>query len=209
MYLYFIPLRNGKCIAIVRKDVNITFTEILNKYKQDNRFRIYDYPYRIDNIVEIHSTEDVDKAISNYNKIFPYIYYFEPELPLYSSKFDAPGNYIYILLLNNNKYYVGRTGNIRNRLDKHFNGDGSLWTKIHKPKSIINIFQSYDKYDENTMTLKMMDEYGIDNVRGASFCTRELTDGQINFIEDIIYSSDNRCYSCGSNNHFVSECEYK
>ena len=41
--------------------------------------------------------------------------------------------YIYVLLLEENKYYIGKSNNIDNRLESHFNGNGSAWTKKYKP----------------------------------------------------------------------------
>jgi len=37
--------------------------------------------------------------------------------------------FIYILELENKKYYVGKTTNPDFRLEKHFNNSGSQWTK--------------------------------------------------------------------------------
>ena len=37
--------------------------------------------------------------------------------------------YIYTLLLQSNKYYVGKTDNHKFRLNDHFNSNGSAWTQ--------------------------------------------------------------------------------
>ncbi len=37
--------------------------------------------------------------------------------------------YIYILKLENNKYYVGKTTNPEFRVNSHFKNEGSSWTK--------------------------------------------------------------------------------
>jgi predicted GIY-YIG superfamily endonuclease len=40
--------------------------------------------------------------------------------------------YIYALALENNKYYIGKTNNIDNRLNQHqYSHLGSEWTKLH------------------------------------------------------------------------------
>jgi len=41
--------------------------------------------------------------------------------------------FIYILKLEDNKYYIGKTDNPEFRLDAHFNYAGSSWTKKYKP----------------------------------------------------------------------------
>lgn len=45
---------------------------------------------------------------------------------------------IYILKLNDNKYYIGKTNRIViDRYQEHLEGIGSFWTKKYKPLSII------------------------------------------------------------------------
>ena len=46
-------------------------------------------------------------------------------------------NFIYILKLKNNKYYISKTQNVENRYEQHLNGKGSSWTKKYKQISII------------------------------------------------------------------------
>ena len=43
-----------------------------------------------------------------------------------------PPTWIYILACAHGKYYVGRT-TTKDRVQMHFDGHGSAWTKIHKP----------------------------------------------------------------------------
>ena len=52
-----------------------------------------------------------------------------------------------------------------------------------------------------------MSKYGIENVRGGSFCQIELSKENINTIEKMLNSSNNNCYICGNNNHFAAQCE--
>ena len=44
---------------------------------------------------------------------------------------------IYILKLNNDNYYVGKTKNVNKRFQEHLSGNGSSWTQMHKPIEII------------------------------------------------------------------------
>ena len=44
--------------------------------------------------------------------------------------------FIYILELENKKYYIGKTKNPDFRLEQHFNSTGSQWTKKYKPKRL-------------------------------------------------------------------------
>ena len=113
---------------------------------------------------------------------------------------------IYILLLEDNKYYVGKTYNINMRLEQHNTSKGSLWTKKYKPIKILKIISDCDDFDEDKYTLNCMKTYGIENVRGGSFCSIELEINEIKIIEKMIKSATNKCYLCGSSNHFAKEC---
>ncbi len=81
---------------------------------------------------------------------------------------------VYTLLLENNKYYVGFTNrNVNIRFKEHLLGDGSKWTRIHKPLQMINVIPG-DLQIENKVTLQMMRKYGWKNVRGGSWCQVDL-----------------------------------
>lgn len=114
--------------------------------------------------------------------------------------------HIYILELENNKFYIGKTNSPDMRLNDHFNANGSIWTKKYKPLSILRVISDCDDFDEDKYTLMCMKEYGIDNVRGGSFCTLELPDDQVKTINKMIVSSSDKCYACGNSGHFVKDC---
>jgi hypothetical protein len=114
--------------------------------------------------------------------------------------------FIYILLLQSHKYYIGKTTNPTFRINDHFNSNGSEWTKIHTPITIEEIIPDCDPYDEDKYTLKYMETKGIDNVRGGSFSQIKLSDEQTTLIEQMIKGATDKCYSCGASGHFVKEC---
>jgi len=115
--------------------------------------------------------------------------------------------YIYILKLENHKYYIGKTNNPTIRLESHFSSNGSAWTKKYKPLEIIEIIPDCDNYDEDKYTLKMMNKYGILNVRGGSFCQINLSDDNIKTIKQMLIFSNDRCYICGNKGHFGKDCK--
>ena len=87
--------------------------------------------------------------------------------------------HVYALKLEQDKYYVG-ISNDEKRINNHFNGTGSSWTKRYKPVSIIEKIDNADKNTEKAITLKYMKLYGWRNVRGAGwtgfeiYCPNEL-----------------------------------
>ena len=54
--------------------------------------------------------------------------------------------YIYILQLEQGKYYIGKTNNPQFRIDSHFNFNGSAWTTKYKPIQIIKIIPKHIIY---------------------------------------------------------------
>ena len=115
--------------------------------------------------------------------------------------------FIYILKLNKNKYYVGKTNNPKFRLESHFNSNGSEWTKKYKPIECIELKEG-DKYDEDKFTIKYMNLYGINNVRGGSFCEIKLSESTLQILTKMIDSSEDKCFSCGEKGHFIRDCSY-
>jgi P4 family phage/plasmid primase-like protien len=113
---------------------------------------------------------------------------------------------IYIIELENNKFYVGRSNIPKQRILSHFKENGSEWTKLHKPIKVLSEING-DNIDEEKYTLLTMKQYGIDNVRGGAFCKLNLTPPEIAVIQQILLSIDDKCYKCGISGHFVKDCD--
>ena len=72
--------------------------------------------------------------------------------------------YLYILELEENKYYIGTSNNINQRLKDHKMGNGSEWTKKYKFVKTIEIIENSDHFEELKYTLIYMEKYKIDNI---------------------------------------------
>lgn len=92
---------------------------------------------------------------------------------------------VYILKLEQNKYYVGISGDVPKRLRQHGAGKGAKWTQKYHPigEPYINYLGEITYKEalrwENKYTRQMIAKHGIENVRGGSDCQLELTPAQI------------------------------
>ena len=94
--------------------------------------------------------------------------------------------YVYVLKCHNNKYYVGETRDPDVRYGQHFNGEGSDWTSLYRPTRIIWEKKTNNRDLELAKTLEYMEIYGIENVRGGSYCKVDLSEKDFQKIDRLI-----------------------
>ena len=99
--------------------------------------------------------------------------------------------FVYVLELDQKKYYIGKTETSKFRIDTHFDSKGSSFTKKYPPKEIYQIIPECDKYDEDKYVKKYMDKYGIENVRGGSYTKLVLSNTEIKFIQRELLEANN------------------
>ncbi len=115
---------------------------------------------------------------------------------------------IYVLLLEGDKYYVGKTNNLNRRLEEHFSGENSAeWTKLHRPVKVINVQPCNGDFDEVNVTKEYMSKFGIDNVRGGAYSNCTLSLEQKRLLEVEIRSAKGLCNNCGEEGHYANVCQ--
>lgn len=85
------------------------------------------------------------------------------------------------------------------------NRNGSEWTRLHKPIKVLQIYENCDDYDEDKYTKQFMAKFGIENVRGGSYTSVNLTESQKQFIQQEITGCTDKCYCCGESGHFARD----
>jgi predicted GIY-YIG superfamily endonuclease len=113
---------------------------------------------------------------------------------------------LYVLQLEDGKYYVGKTTNLKRRVEEHSKGNGSEWTWTYRPVKVLESRPLKDDHDENNTTKNMMKKYGIENVRGGTYCQVELPKSYETALQAEICSAENSCFKCGGKGHFVRDC---
>jgi hypothetical protein len=118
---------------------------------------------------------------------------------------------LYVIECSNGKYYVGQcaTERVEARLMEHMNGEGSSWTRLHKPIRHLLIEDLNDPLDEDNMVLKQMRKHGIDNVRGGSYSQITLSDDQVQSLRRQLDHATDRCIRCGRDSHWANNCYAK
>jgi predicted GIY-YIG superfamily endonuclease len=116
------------------------------------------------------NTIDIDIDIEP--KTIPRNRFYEPSKPFW----------LYVLKLENNRYYVGSTSqtNPYDRIMQHVNKDGGAkWTELYAPIEVIEIRDAgtmtrtqAEAYERN-LTWEYMRQYGVNKVRGGIFNSPE------------------------------------
>jgi predicted GIY-YIG superfamily endonuclease len=114
---------------------------------------------------------------------------------------------IYILLCHGNKYYVGQTSRLPQRLLEHFSEKyASAWTTKYPPIRLIEQHLCQTSLDENFHTKRYMKLHGIDNVRGGSYVQVVLPEYKRLALEDELSTASGLCFRCHQPGHYISQC---
>ena len=116
---------------------------------------------------------------------------------------------VYVLQLENNKYYVGKSSNKELRIKRHINGIGSAWTKKYKPiNELTPLTNPQPSFWELWETLELMKKYGVDNVRGSMFTSPYPLLREEKIMASQLYCElYDLCRKCGEKGHFITYCK--
>ena len=120
--------------------------------------------------------------------------------------FNLRNEWLYVLYCESNKWYIGKSSNLFQRLDDHSNMKGAVWTTKYKPISLIQIKPLEGDFHEDLVVKEYMRKYGIDNVRGGAYSSTILFDYQIKSLQKEIIHASNCCFRCGKPGHMIKDC---
>jgi hypothetical protein len=116
---------------------------------------------------------------------------------------------IYVLALQNNKYYVGKTlHHDCSRLNAHFAGKGSVWTQLHPPIRIVSLHPESSEVLEDRITLDTMQAYGWHNVRGGRWSQVHMVHPPPELAQHqrVPRRNNTSCFRCGESGHWSRQC---
>lgn len=90
---------------------------------------------------------------------------------------------IYIIRLEQNKYFIGEAINLEKRLKEHSEGKVAQYTNIYRPINIKKIIPDSNPKHLDKYVVKYMEKYGMNSVRGGSFQNEILTKDQIKYLK--------------------------
>ena len=97
---------------------------------------------------------------------------------------------LYILKLENDKWFIGKSANVEKRYEQHLNGEGDTFTQLHKPVSLELSRDLISDTDQDETVREYMRKYGIENVRGGIYSNTEFNSYDISKIRDDISYED-------------------
>ena len=168
--LIYIYLLNKMDKYHIQKELDI-------KNRPNNRNKYYLFLEYIagnvkhDDLVFIHITNDLKLKILPNNP--PLLIKIDMAiLTLKNYKYLNNKRGVYVLELQNKKYYIGSSRNIYNRLLQHWIDLGSGFTRTFNPTSIVEVFiiENGVLIDfENKITKEYKKKYGRKNVQGGNY----------------------------------------
>jgi predicted GIY-YIG superfamily endonuclease len=117
---------------------------------------------------------------------------------------------VYVLELPGGMFYVGKSGNIEERLEQHRKGEGAACVKgfLRRLAPLTPADEDAEAW-ERAETLARMRRHGIVRVRGWMFTAPELSEAQKEAAFGQVCERFDLCRRCGREGHFASDCHAK
>lgn len=116
---------------------------------------------------------------------------------------------VYVLRLRDDKWYVGTTQRERltSRVEEHRTKlGGARWTAIHDFVELVDVLPLRTIWDEDNKVKAMMQQWGIDNVRGGTYSKPKLSADAIKFLTHELRHNHGLCIRCGKEGHMMKQC---
>ena len=119
--------------------------------------------------------------------------------------------YVYVLKLEEGKFYVGKSKDVHERLRAHRKGAQEwAWTAKYKPvpgdDAILYRGVVQHNTHEDAVTKEMMSKYGIENVRGGTYSQVKLPEHQERTLKDEKCTWEDLCFVCMEKGHMSRFC---
>ena len=114
---------------------------------------------------------------------------------------------VFVLRLENGKYWVGGSQNLLRTLGGHLcHPLVGAWLQLNNPIEVISVFRRRPRSDVGDALLLMMGIFGIDNVRGVTCPNLNLTQRQMERVTRHSVQYVGCCYRCMANGHAGQDC---
>ena len=119
---------------------------------------------------------------------------------------------VYVLRCGPKKFYVGieRPEDLKERLQKHFQGQGALFTQEHPATEVCAVVPASSRAAEALVYFALLEKCGAGSLIGGwvQTCPKLTPLGSL-LVQEARANMQCRCFSCGSSRHFSEKCPKK
>jgi len=114
---------------------------------------------------------------------------------------------VYVLEKADGSLYVGKSGNISERIMQHAMGEGASCARgfVRRVPPLTECVGDREAW-ERSETLARMRRHGVSNVRGWMYTTPTLSDAQRDHAFRQVCEKMDLCRRCGLEGHFAGSC---
>lgn len=94
--------------------------------------------------------------------------------------------HIYILLLENDYYYIGESSHFLQTYQQHIDKKICEWTNLHHTVKIDKVIRQTEEYTLDHCIIEYIQKYGLDKVRGDPFPDIVLSPKQLDLLSNYL-----------------------